>query len=414
VSDLFVNLKFKFEHISKLLAYFKMSEDKKVDLLDYLVILVKWKKTLLIISVITAIVSYLSIYFLIDEQFDSSATIIPVEENSISGVAGFLKNLPIDIGETSGFSNSEMDMYNTIIYSRTVLEKVIKKFNLINVYELDRSDPEYMEKALKILTDNVSAEVTEDNAYEISVRANTPNNAALITNYLIKLLNERIIELKTSKSSQNRIFLEGRLKEVRLNLKKAEDSLLAYQNKSGMLDAEDQVKGILEAYSKLETELITKQIQLSILRKVMSPDSPKLKSLEVEVEQFEEKMLELKNNGQPNSVLLSMNSLPKKAINYLRLLREVEINNSILEFVMPLYEQAKFDEQKDIPVLQIVDYAVPPVKKSYPPRLIFTLIITFGVFIITFLYIIIKENENLQASNKIIYIKNNLFKWKQE
>lgn len=386
-------------------------QEKKVNLIDYFVLLVKRKKYFVIASIVTAVISYTCIYFLIDEQFDATATIIPVEESSFGGISGLLKDLPVDI-PGGGLTNTEMSMYNTIINSRTLLEKVIEKFDLINVYEIDITDPEYMEKALKQIRSDITAKVTDDNAYEITVRAKTPQLASDMTNYIIELLNERIVELKISKSSQNRNFLEGRVKEVKSNLKKTEDSLLVYQNKSGMFEVEEQVKGILEAYSKLETELITKQIQQSILQKVMPSDSPQLRNIEIEVEQFEKKLSEIKKEGQPNSILLSMNALPDKAINYLRLLREVEINNAILEFVMPLYEQAKFEEQKDTPILQIVDYAVPPVKKSYPPRTVFTLLITLGVLMLSFVLFLFKENDELRESDKIKFVKENLFKWK--
>ncbi|RPI75657.1 MAG: hypothetical protein EHM47_02040 [Ignavibacteriales bacterium] len=387
-------------------------EEKKINLIDYFVLIVKKKKFFITVGIITAVLTYLLVFFLIEEQFDASATIIPIEESSLGGISSFLKDLPVEI-PGGGFSNSEMNIYNTIIYSRNLLEKVIAKFDLIDIYEIDKTDPEYMEKTLKELRGNIFAEETDDNAYAISVRANEPQLASDITNYIIQLLNTRIVELKISKSSQNRIFLEERLTEVRYNLKKAEDSLLLYQNKSGMLNVEDQVKGILEAYSKLETELITKQIEKSILEELMPKDSPQLQSVEVQVAQFEKKLSEIKKQGQPNSILLSMENIPNKAINYLRLLREVEINNAILEFVMPLYEQARFEEHKDIPVLQVVDYAIPPVKKSYPPRTIFTLLVTFGVLLLGFFILLIKENDEFQKSEEIKYIKRNLFRWRK-
>ena len=93
-------------------------------------------------------------------------------------------------------------------------------------------------------------------------------------------------------------------------------------------------------------------------------------------------------------------------------MREVEIGQSILQFVLPLYEQAKFEEQKDTPILQIIDYAEAPPKKSFPPRALMTLIINFGIFIILTLYIFFKENEVLDGSDKVRFIKKNLFNFK--
>jgi uncharacterized protein involved in exopolysaccharide biosynthesis len=125
-------------------------------------------------------------------------------------------------------------------------------------------------------------------------------------------------------------------------------------------------------------------------------------------------LAQLKNNKSNTGPLLPYNSLPKNIINYYRIYRTIEIGDKILEFVMPLYEQAKFDEQKDVPVLQVIDNAYPPPKKSYPPRLIFTLVITFGVFVLLFFFIILKENEELMNSEKYLFIRNNLFRWKNQ
>ena len=135
-----------------------MEKENKVDLLDYLVILVKWKKLFILILISTLVISYLAIYFLIDEQYDADALIVPAEDQSLGGISSLLtglgNNLPFDIGNMGGGTTSqEMNLYNTIIYSRTNLDKVIKKFDLIKVYKLDKDDPEYMEKAVKILSE---------------------------------------------------------------------------------------------------------------------------------------------------------------------------------------------------------------------------------------------------------------------
>ena len=141
-------------------------------------------------------------------------------------------------------------------------------------------------------------------------------------------------------------------------------------------------------------------------------NSPLVNNITLEVNEYERMIRKMKNTGSPEGTIPPLDELPEKGINYFRLLREVEINSKILEFILPFYEQAKVEEKKDIPTLQVIDNAIPPEKKSYPPRTIFTLVITFGVFIITFFFIIIKENQNWQQSEKFLFIRKNLFRWK--
>jgi tyrosine-protein kinase Etk/Wzc len=391
-----------------------MEEDKKINFLDLIVLLVKWKKFLLLILIPVMVLTYLAIYFLVEEQFDSQSLLIPAEDESTGGLASLIGNfdtkLPFNLG---GASSPEMNIYNTIIYSRTNLEKVIDKYDLIDVYKLSPDVKDYRKKAVETLAKSITASETEFMAYSIEVRANSPELSANINNYIVELLNQKVIELKTQKSKNNRIFLEQRLNEIRANLEFAEDSLMKYQKSSGIFSPEEQYRGIVQAYSDIETELITKKIQKSILEQLKGEHSVEVKNAEDQVRIIEQKLREMKKLGEPAGTLPAIESLPEKAINYFRLLREVEINSAILEFVLPLYEQAKLEEKKDIPTLQVIDYAVPSEVKSYPPRSLQTLLITFVIFIIVFMFILIKENDAIKKSTKVEYIRTNLFKWKR-
>lgn len=381
-------------------------------LIDYLVILVKWKKFILLTCFFTAIITYLTIYFLIDEKYDAVAVIIPSQQQSMSNLAAMLQDFPVDVG-TMGFSNTEMSMYNTIIYSRTVLQKAIDKFNLYEFYDLDRNDSKNRDKVFEILRNDIQAKETENLAYEISFRAKDPVLAAELTNYLIELLNERIIQLKIQKSRENKEFLSKRVNEIRKNLKIAEDSMKLFQDKSGFM-VDEQVKEILAAYTELETNLIRKEIEKSVLEETENKDSPRLEQVEIQVNEYKRKLEKIKKDGLPNSPLLSLESLPQNAVNYFRILRDIEINSKLLEFTLPLYEQAKIDEQKKVPILQVVDYAVPPAIKSFPPRTVLTLIVTFGVFLILIFYILLKENPTFSNSEQYKFIKENIFKWRNK
>ena len=80
----------------------------------------------------------------------------------------------------------------------------------------------------------------------------------------------------------------------------------------------------------------------------------------------------------------------------------------MLEFIIPLYEQAKFDEQKEVPILQVIDYGVPPEKKSYPSRVLFSLIITFASLLIVFLIILIREILQNSDNPKIAMLRKEM------
>lgn len=61
-------------------------------------------------------------------------------------------------------------------------------------------------------------------------------------------------------------------------------------------------------------------------------------------------------------------SSPQLQLEEQQLMREVETNSAIYVELKRQIEIAKIDEVKNIPVIQVLDYARPPLRKSYPPR----------------------------------------------
>ena len=91
--------------------------------------------------------------------------------------------------------------------------------------------------------------------------------------------------------------------------------------------------------------------------------------------------------------------MPDIAIQYLRNYRDVKIQQEILEIVLPMYEQAKVEEQKSIPTIMVIDKAVPPELKYSPKRLI----IILGIFFLALFIIIPLIFVGEKAINREIY-----------
>ena len=389
-----------------------MAEYRGLDFLDYLVILVKRKKFFLSLFIISLLISYPAVYFLIPPQYDSEALLVSMEnENGGLNALGLnLSNLPLSsLGLGNLAASDKYDLFTTIIYSRKNLDNIIEKFNLMEAYNV-----EYMVDARKRAAKMIDVEITDESAYKISVRTDSPELSAQIINYILKEVNNAVINLNIMKSKENKDFLEKRYFEVIQHLNSIEDSLKAFQKLSGLLDAENQVKTIIEAYSSLEKELVQKEIEKSVFEKILEKNNPKLNVLENEVNSLQKKIENIKKSGIENSFILPYKSLPENVLQFLRLAREVEIYNTILEFLVPIYEKAKIDEQNDIPVLQIIDYGSIAEKKSYPPRILFSLLITLTVLSFTWFIYIIIETTGRSDNPKLLYVTKNIFNFSKK
>ncbi|MFW6221387.1 MAG: GumC family protein [Fibrobacterota bacterium] len=381
----------------------------KIEFLDYVSLLLKHKKTLFLTFFISLFTAYGFVFFFIEKEYEATAVIIPKGSNSLAGISSVVKNissvLPVGLGSID--QETEMDLYNTIIYSRTSIEEIIDRFGLQEVYKIKERH-----EAIKLTREIIKTKITIDNAYEISVRAKTPQLASDMTNFIVKHLNDKIVDLNVSKAKADREFLEKRYVDINENLEKSENVLKRYQEKTGVFEASNQVRSTIDAFSKLESELAAKQVEYRVLKRIHGANTPIVDRARVSVNEFKNRVDALKNGKENSSSLLSIDSIPQKALSYYRLFRNVKINETMLEFVLPMYEQAKFEEQKMTPILQVIDYAVPPERKAYPPRTLFSGVVAIISVLFVICYLTFKEYVLNSKHPKIIHLKKELFSFK--
>ena len=361
-------------------------------LIDFLKFLQEKKKYVVIVFILSLILTYIGVYFFVEEQFEATALIIPQEDNSTSlggNLMRSMKALSVVGGKTS--STPQIGEYKTIIYSRTMLEDILHQFNLIVVYKLDTNDVEKTEKALKILKSDIYTTETEEEAFIITVRANSRQRSADIANYIVKKLNEKIIDLQVAQARDNRIFLANRLKEIYDQLHTAENSMRLFQEETGLLDVKSQIPEVIKSYTLFETELNAKKMQQTIYEHLFGTQSAQLEEINLQIKEYEKRLDQMRSTTAPGSAILALKKIPQNSVEYLRRYREVEINNMILEYITPLYEQAKVEEEKNCPILRVIDYAVPPVKKSFPPRILIALLSAFTITVCMVLYLLMHD-----------------------
>lgn len=363
---------------------------------NFLLTILKWKKFIIINLIVVLIISIV-IAFLLPKIYYSSASVLPPkEEMSILGGSGLsgLTSVMREFSSIKGIGslgNKNTYNYLVILNSREVAEKVIKKYNLQEIYGY----PNSMDKTLKAYYQNVIFEVQEEGNLEIGFYDEDPQRAADIANYLVDLLNERSYELSVTEARSNRKFLEGRVNENMDSLKVAEDQLKDYQEKHGIFTIPEQTGALLEASSKIYAEKIAKEIEIDYLSKMFSNNNEILNSARMQLDAINKKV----------------NDLPSLGIEYLRIYRNILIRTKILEYLRPMLEQAIYQEKKDVPVIVVVDKAKVPEYKAKPKRIIVIGSSVLGWLIITIIIVLSVEKwRNFKSTNidKYNILKNAL------
>lgn len=332
---------------------------------ENLSIILQWRRFIIINFIVVTLLTT-GISLLLPNWYKSTTTLLPPKQPDIFGNLGGASSLLKGIGSLGklGGLSQKSGSYNyfAILRSRSTMEKVVQRFDLTTVYDTKNKS---VEIAIKELTDNVEFEDEIDDKISIQVYDKDPIRAAEMANYFVEVLNEVNTKLGTLEARTNREFIEHRLDKCRSELKLAEDALRMYQEKTGVMISADEKNSGVAAYAELYAMKVKKDIEIAVLQKSVSANDSYLQQLKFEIVELN-KRLDL---------------FPSAGLESFRLYREVVTQQKILEFILPIYEQAKIDEQKDIPVLVVLDKAIQPEKKSKPQR---SLIVLLASFLILF------------------------------
>lgn len=332
------------------------------------------KKFILLFAIIVTILTGLYVFLVADPIFLSSATLKATSKQS--GIGGLLGGgIPdiSDLGELAGggSSSKELALYENILLSRRCVEATIIKFDLNKDWEF-----KYMQDAVKHFRTEV-LQIQKDklaNMMTINVFYKDPVIAKDIVEFLIFQLNGINTELNIQTAKNNKEFIQNRYEVTKKELQQAEDSLKFYQDRYGLLP-EALFKAASQAEIQLESEIKSEEIKLELLKKILSPNQSEIITQEEKIKLLNSELDKIKNSGENSSQSnLFLKGAPNIVLNFNRLLRDVEIQNKILSYVIPILEQAKIEEKRETPVVIVLDSPNIPEKKVKPKRATITAI----------------------------------------
>jgi uncharacterized protein involved in exopolysaccharide biosynthesis len=338
----------------------------------------------------------LVIAFLIPTRFQSTARLMPPDQGSSAGmgmamlaatsISGNLTSqlgpgLGSVAGDLFGLKNSS-DLFIGVLRSRTVEDDLINKFNLRKVY-LDRR----IEDARLDLEDRTDLDADRKSGIiTIRVLDHDPKRAAAMAGEYVSELNQVVTVLNTSSAHRERVFLEGRLTEVKSDLETAEKNFSAFASKNTTIDLQAQAKAMIEAGAALEGQLIAARTELQGLRQIYSDNNVRVRALQARVDEIQRQIQKIggKYDENPNSAAQSaegdqslypsIRKLPLIGVSYADLYRNTKVEESLFEVLTKEYELAKVQEAKETPSVKVLDPPDIPEKKYFPPRLLITLL----------------------------------------
>ena len=147
----------------------------------------------------------------------------------------------------------------------------------------------------------------------------------------------------------------------------------------------------------MRAKLAAEEVKLATYRRQFTESSQEVKNQATAVANLRGQIAKLEGSGG-NSSIPSVGSVPAIGEEYIRLMREFKVQESLVEMLTKQYEMAKFSEAKDISPFQVLLKARVPERKSKPARAKMVFVITCLTFISSaILVMLLYENVNLMS-----------------
>jgi uncharacterized protein involved in exopolysaccharide biosynthesis len=318
--------------------------------------------------------------FVIPVRYDSATRLMPPENQSssslmmmaaLSGKGGGLGNIA---GDLLGLKSTGA-LFTAILLTRTVQDRLVTQFDLEKVYgSRIRADAR-----LRLQENTQIAEDLKSGIITIAVTDHNAKRAAELARAYVTELNTVVVELNTSSAHRERVFLEGRLVEVRRDLEIAEQNFSEFASKNTAINIEAQGKAMIEAAGTLEGQLIAAQTELESLKQVYAAGNVRVRATQARVDEIQRRLQDLRGHSETSTqsagpAYPSIRELPLLGVTYADLYRQTKVQEAVFETLTQQNELAKVQEAKETPSVKVIDPAEVAERRSYPPRLLITIL----------------------------------------
>ena len=383
--------------------------------LDLLILLAKHRRLVLGLPVAAAVVA-LVVSLLLPKVYTARARIMPPQQNESTATA-ILGALSGGVGLGAGPMGSLLslknpsELYVGMLKSESVADALIARFHLQKLYDEDTLV--LTRKALDRVTDITAGK--NDGIITIEVDDKDPKRAADMANAYCEELEKLTGRLSVTEAGQRRLFYEKQVHQAKEALAAAEIELKKTQEKTGLIKLDDQGRAIVEFLAAFKANVAVKEVELSAMRTFATENNPDFIRLEQELAGMREQLRKMEKDkvvGQ-GEILIPTSRVPEAGLDYLRKFREVKYYQTMFDLIAKQYEFARLDEARDVMIVQVLDQARPPDRKSKPKRALIVIAATILAAIFAVFWVLLRDAveraaEDPDQASKLAILRRSL------
>ena len=364
-----------------------------------------WKyKWLLSISALVAGVGVYIYAYMQPEYFKSSINCVPpkTDQSALGNMLGGMGSALKDFGLTKlGGGKGDSYEFIVLLFSRSIRDSMIHKFDLVNEYELQGKRFQLVRDEFD---DNIDIELHPEGNYEISIWSRDPNKSVVMCSTFVAMANELANRVARDEAARATLYLERRIKSMDSSIAALGAQMNVYSKEYLLLSPEEQAKSSAGALSDLKASLLKQESILGLIEQTYGKDDPQAKTQRALVQELQRQMQAAQS--QPGFAgNFAITDAAGLGAGYMKLYAEMEAMLKVKAFLTPTLEQARLDQHRNTTSLLIVDEPVPAEKRDRPKRLLMAAGAAFGVKVLLIMILLairgfraIKNAEQSTAS----------------
>lgn len=376
-----------------------ISSTEEIDLLALFGILFRYKWWIIIITAVAAVgVVAFSILTLIlppernplPNVYKPSALILLNEESGVgastflatSGVSSLASLVGVSTGSSYGL------LAERLLKSKSMLDNIVKEFKVVEKYHISKYIIGNARRA--VLARLSVSHDAETSTLTIAYEDYDPAYARDVVNRLVELIDKRFSLIGGNRNLARKDLLEQKLVEVEVEIAKIEAEIQSFQNKYGTLDVESLAREQITAIAQLRSQLILKDMEIKTYSSFTLIDDPVLKRMKAERDNLAALISEMESGySEYESKLPAQDELPRLALEFEHMRRNLEVQVKIYEILTQEYELAKLNVEGDDQIFQVLELAEAPDLKAGPRRSIICFAVTLAAFLFSIIFVFI-------------------------
>ena len=358
---------------------------KERDILDHLAALYAGRR-LIIGGTLALCVLAGALTFLVPEEFEATAQILPPKEQRQGfGFSDLLSALPIPTLRL-GEKGTPADIFIATLKSLRTRRRMVEEFDLLELYEV-----ETMTDAVEVLSAKTTVDKTEEGTIQISVLDRDPQRAAEMTNRYIELLDVTNKQISRKTASERLGFIRQLLGEEDDKLEAKMEKLEQFQSEYNAISIEDQARAVIREAARMQSVATDLEIaRQGFIQSGLDASHDKVKKLQQEISLREQWLVILRDGLEEGggdllgeerlqleldeNLFLPLKQIPGVAQEFATLEKDVLVQTALLQLLLQQEAEALIEAKNTTSTVQVLDPALPPEIKARPQRLLIVFI----------------------------------------